>query len=668
MTAELGLGIGGPAVTTAASDIGQAVTALAAGASCGWAAKRSSARLRVAWTLLAASATAWGVAQVVRSVFEVHLGEQVPFTSPANIGYVAAVPLAVAGVLAFPPARDGSTPLGRAVLDGAALALSLLFISWAAGFGQIYHQSHASLLARSIGLAYPVSDFVVLSVLIVVYRRSTRSQRGRLMWLICGLGSNAFSDSGFAFQTASGVPWNPSQLLNCGWILGFGLIALAPLWPPRPFDPVRQEGRTTLWRMMQPWLGLVPMVATTAALVATNRAPDPFLVFPGVALFALLMTSQLLVFKDSGAAAAKLQERETMLNEVIDHAPQGVARVTRDGTISNANPKLASILSLPVEAVPGCSLTKFIAQSAIELAFNSFSDSDRHPNDTYESNCRATRADGTHVWLRWSMTPIRNPDASIGYFIAMFEDVTAKREAEETARANLEQLEKLNQLKSDFVSAVSHEFRSALTGIQGFSELISDYETDPAEMKHMAREITDEAMRLNRMITRMLDLDRLEAGQVRLELQPIDINDLIQAAAERFRASTDRHVIAVTLQTDLPNVMADADLIAEVLSNLLSNAIKYSPNDREIAVQTWSVGHSVAVKVSDHGVGIPPEFINRIFGRFERYENKSGGGKILGTGLGLAITRQIVEMHGGRIRVKSAVGSGSDFEFTIPIA
>jgi signal transduction histidine kinase len=121
----------------------------------------------------------------------------------------------------------------------------------------------------------------------------------------------------------------------------------------------------------------------------------------------------------------------------------------------------------------------------------------------------------------------------------------------------------------------------------------------------------------------------------------------------------------MNLQPNLPTVNGDADRITQVLANLLSNAIKYSPDGGEVAVRTRLVDNSVEVAIKDQGLGIPPEFIGRLFGRYERYEDKHAG-KIIGSGLGLAITRQIVEMHGGRISVDSVVGSGSEFRFTLP--
>jgi signal transduction histidine kinase len=168
------------------------------------------------------------------------------------------------------------------------------------------------------------------------------------------------------------------------------------------------------------------------------------------------------------------------------------------------------------------------------------------------------------------------------------------------------------------------------------------------------------------MITQMLDLDRLEAGKIRLELEGIDLNALVSEAVDRARVSTDRHEVKADLQPELPQVLGDADRLTQVVANLLSNAIKYSPDGGEILVRTRLAGNLVEVTVTDHGLGIPQDFIHRLFGRYERFEDKNAG-KIIGSGLGLAITRQIVEMHGGKISVESTIGSGSQFAFTIPV-
>src|SRR5207253_10296412 len=158
--------------------------------------------------------------------------------------------------------------------------------------------------------------------------------------------------------------------------------------------------------------------------------------------------------------------------------------------------------------------------------------------DTVELDSEAVRADGSTLWVHWSATPVRTSRGAIDYYLAMFEDITAAHEAESAAMANLASLERLNKLKSEFVTMVSHEFRTALTGIQGFSEVMRDDSITPDEVKEFAGDINTDAMRLSRMITEMLDLDRMEAGRMKLNLGPVDINMLLSDAAGRARVAS----------------------------------------------------------------------------------------------------------------------------------
>jgi len=214
-------------------------------------------------------------------------------------------------------------------------------------------------------------------------------------------------------------------------------------------------------------------------------------------------------------------------------------------------------------------------------------------------------------------------------------------------------LERLNKLKSEFLIRISHQFRTALVGIQGFSELIRDSERlDLAEVKAFASDIHTDAKRLDRAFNQMLELDRMEAGRTILQTAQVDINMLILEVVEAARDENAEHVLAVRLDPSAPPLQCDRGLISQVLDILLSNATRYSAAGTEVAVVTQVDADFVKVSVKDHGPGMPADFDSGLF---------------VGNGLGLPIARQILEMHGGRLWFDSAAGLGSEFHFTLPL-
>jgi len=662
---------GGGRATLAVRDVAQAVFALAALVSSWVLARRSNRPTRSAWGLIGASAGIALLGEIGDLVYSVALGVPVPFPSTADIAFIVAIPVAIAGLLAFPAAANQFATGRRAALDVVMVVLSLAFISGALSLPQAYLFPESS-FASYFRAAFPIADVAILAVIFVSVRRSLSTQGGRLVLVVCGLALNAFSDSAAAFVSATTTIPVLNSLLGSGTIYGYALIGLAPLWPERSAE--EQEAGIATWPDLIPYFGLGAVAITAVLGVVAHLPMSSYVALPAAGLLAVLVVSQLLshaearaLLSQSRLAEARIRERESMLNNVIDHAPQGVAAITLDRRIMNANPRLGSMLYAPLQTLVGATTDSFLPEPYVTRVFRSFSQAAESASETYESDCQVRRADGSQFWVHWSATPIRKADGSIDYFMATFEDVTAKREADETAVANLAQLEKLSRLKSEFISMVSHEFRTALVGIQGFSELMREQEMGATEIQALAGEVYNEAQRLNRMITEMLDFDRLEAGKMRLDLKPLDLNKLVRDTVARAAVSSPKHVLMADLEPGLPEALGDSDRLTQVLTNLLSNAIKYSPNGGEICAGTRLNGGSVEVAVKDHGSGIPQEFISRLFGRYERYEDKHAG-KIIGTGLGLAITRQIVEMHGGRISVDSVVGSGSEFRFTVPLA
>ena len=243
----------------------------------------------------------------------------------------------------------------------------------------------------------------------------------------------------------------------------------------------------------------------------------------------------------------------------------------------------------------------------------------------------------------------------------------ATTEAFERQRRAVTELERLNRAKSDFVSTVSHEFRTPLTGILGFSELLRDEQLSPEEQRELAADINSEARRLARMITEMLDLDRMEAGKLVLHRESVNVTSLLHEVVEHARTTTGAHVIHLELAADAPDIFADRDKLVQIVTNLLSNALKFSPDGGEILVTTSGEGELLHLQVRDHGLGVPPEALEAIFERYTRVE-KGPARMISGTGLGLPIVRQIARLHGGWAWAELASDGGSIFHVTLPLS
>lgn len=229
-----------------------------------------------------------------------------------------------------------------------------------------------------------------------------------------------------------------------------------------------------------------------------------------------------------------------------------------------------------------------------------------------------------------------------------------------------EELAKQNRLQSDFLSIVGHEFRTALTGILGFSEVIRERELDNQDVQEYAADIHTDATRLTRLINTMLDLERMKSGRMEMNWEAIEVNALIQEIVDH-RLTVSGEQIYVDLDPTLTSVQGDRDKLTQVLLNLLSNASKYTFDGSPILIGSRREGDTVHLFVQDHGIGIPQEKLEEIFEHYTRVESNSTR-YIGGTGLGLPIIRQIMELHHGKVWATSTIGAGSTFHVMFPLA
>jgi signal transduction histidine kinase/CHASE2 domain-containing sensor protein len=224
----------------------------------------------------------------------------------------------------------------------------------------------------------------------------------------------------------------------------------------------------------------------------------------------------------------------------------------------------------------------------------------------------------------------------------------------------------LQQTKNDVMALVSHEMRTPLTAIQGMSELLAQFELDPERSREMSIAIHDEAKRLTHMINQYLDITRLESGATVLRRAAVRIEALVERTLLMLDPLASERGIRLTrhLDSNVTPVIADGDLLSRAISNLVSNAVKYSPPKTEVVISARNVANGVAIEVADRGYGIPEDSLNRIFEKFYRVPRVQDV-DVPGTGLGLALVREIAELHGGSVAVRSS-GAGSVFTLWVP--
>ncbi len=353
------------------------------------------------------------------------------------------------------------------------------------------------------------------------------------------------------------------------------------------------------------------------------------------------------------------QERER-LDTVLSAIGDGVIVLDSDNKVLMANRRVSEIFGVPVDQLQGCDLTVLIEQVRHrllrpDLVEQKVKELKQAPNLVDEVTLELD--DPGHQAIRLYSVPVRGADGNIIGRIATSLDLGREREIE--------------RMKTEFLSTISHELRTPLTSIKGALGLVlggaaGTFSADARELLDIARSNTD---RLVRIINQILDMMLLERGQALIRPVPMPLQVCAEHALRAVAAPAQAAGIAVRLEIPaaLPNVLGDSRRVEQVLVNLLTNAIKYSRPGQEVVVAARAERDSAHVSVQDTGCGMSPEFLERLFTKFEHAE-ASLTRESQGMGLGLAICRHIVQAHGGRIWAESQENAGSTFHFTLPLS
>ncbi len=394
----------------------------------------------------------------------------------------------------------------------------------------------------------------------------------------------------------------------------------------------------------------------------------------GGAAFGVNERQVLQSFADQAAIAvrnARLYEQvsaeKRRLDAIIDNSANGVLILAPDRRVQVMNRALSVMTGwaadeargepcwkvLPLENATGSNLCAAAGAPVLpreidpgELA---------QAQTSYHVEGDLVRPGGSRLTLGVTYTPLYDNEGRLLNIIGNVVDITRFREAE--------------QMKSTFVSVISHELKTPVALIKGYAGTLRrpDAAWDPETLADGLAVIEEEADRLNALIDNLLDASRIQAGVFKLERSEVDLPRLARKVVEGFRLQTSIHPFEMDFPDDLPAVFADEARIRQVLDNLVSNAIKYSPRGGSIRIGAWPDAPGVTVYVADQGIGIPAAEQGRLFDSFYRVDSGLRR-QTKGTGLGLYLCKAIVEAHDGRIWVRSEPGRGSTFFFTLPVS
>ncbi|MFH1070647.1 MAG: ATP-binding protein [Candidatus Glassbacteria bacterium] len=343
------------------------------------------------------------------------------------------------------------------------------------------------------------------------------------------------------------------------------------------------------------------------------------------------------------------RKSEAILGSIKD----GIIVLDTDLRISNLNSPARRIFGAENGLLTGLAVQELVNDRRLLEVLAATVSQGKTPRENDEMNVVSVVKNEETQYYSFTISPIFGEGRELLGAVALFRDIT--------------RLKELDRLKSEFIMAASHELRTPLTSMGMSVDLLLEraYETLDEKSKLLLNTTRDEIRRLKILVNELLDLSKIESGNVSMDFQYCPLQTLFDKVISVFNNQAAEKSVALRseLSAGLPKVKADVNKITWVLTNLLSNALRYVPGNGEIILSAASIGDQVQISVSDNGPGIPIEYQSRIFDKFVQIK---GDTKSEGSGLGLAICKEIVRAHRGTIWVDSMPGKGSTFNFTLP--
>ena len=374
-------------------------------------------------------------------------------------------------------------------------------------------------------------------------------------------------------------------------------------------------------------------------------------------------------FLRARSAETELRRSNARFKAIFDNALNGVSILDDNLVYVDVNPSLCDLLRTDRERIVGRRLAEFVPPT--HYAQIGAIEADLAAQRAWRGRLPLKRSDGSLVYLDWNLSIHRDP----GLRLAIVSDITERMRYEQEREQLLQNeriartdAERANSLKDDFLATLSHELRTPLNSIVGWSQILRIGTLEPGEVAEGLAAIERNALAQSQMIADLLDVSRITAGKILLDLQPLDLAKSVDAILTSLLPAAATKSVQITRHLD-PSaglIRGDAARFQQILGNLVNNAIKFTPAGGRVEVAIEPQGDEVEIRVSDTGRGISAELLPDIFERF-RQADSSSTREHGGLGLGLGIAKQLAEMHGGTIQAESpGEGAGATFRIRLP--
>ncbi len=387
--------------------------------------------------------------------------------------------------------------------------------------------------------------------------------------------------------------------------------------------------------------------------------------------FAVLVTGLLATILLASWIRDRLSELEENREEnraILETVASGIITIDSRGTVQDFNPAAERIFGYSSDEIAGCNVNILMPEphrSKHDKYVQTYMGTEIKKMMSHEHEILGKHKNGSTFPLDLAVNEMCIGNKQM--FVGVLTDITARKEAEESLIAAKEAAEEANRIKSEFISIISHELRTPLTVILGNAPLLTDPDDmpDPEEIAEIAQDMEEDGQHLLTLINGLLDISKIEAGNMQLNIEILSAKLLVEEAVETIKPLAEKKSVTIEIQAKDMTIHADPIRMKQILLNLLGNAVKFT-DEGSITVRMFEDDNVALFEIQDTGCGMEKDDLPFIFDVFRQVDSSSTR-KASGTGLGLPITKRLIKMHEGEIFVKSKLNKGSSFIFTIPL-